>query len=487
MALPQRGIPLSRRLVVITVGLLAFGLTMGTFAMTVVLADRLADVMDDELSSIAEQIDPGLQGLLRPGASLSESYRDGFVVIVTRDNAEPRIYRPTSASDTDPVPDISMIDISQQTHPMTVHSVDRANGPAWRILSQPITDRTTGTVQGYFTVALSMRSIDETLSDFTARVLLVDTQIIVLGGLVAYALVKQSLRPLRQIEHTAGAIAAGDLSQRVPEGPLETEMGSLANSLNVMLSHIEGSFEAQRKSEEKMRRFVSDASHELRTPLATVQGYGELDRLGGIPEEELPGAMGRIESEAHRMGGLVSDLLQLARLDEGHPIQDTRTDLTQLAADAVGDMNALHPDRPASLVGLRGGTPGPVVATVDENRIRQVLSNLVGNAIQHTPSGTAVDFAVGADRDYAIVEVRDHGPGVPEEHLPRIFGRFHRVDTSRSRESGGSGLGLAIVAAIVEAHRGTVEALTTPGGGLTIRLSIPLAGTNGVESAPPAD
>lgn len=479
MALRREGVSLSRRLGLITVGLLAVGLTMGTLAMTVVLGVRLMATVDDELRSTAQRIN-GIAQELASTTPNSESFRDGFVLILYDASGEViQVRVPHGTSPQAPMPDFDAIDPAS-TVPTTVLS-STSHGPSWRVLSQPVVINPGGN-DGYVTVALSLQTVDATLSDFVARVVLVDVAIIIAGGLLAYGLVKRSLRPLREIERTAGAIAAGDLSQRVPEGPPETETGSLAHSLNVMLTHIERSFDAQRASEERMRRFVSDASHELRTPLATVQGYGELYRLGGIPDEELPGAIGRMESEAQRMGGLVADLLQLARLDEGHPLRHAPVNITSLAADAVADMKALDPERPARLVGLDGGEPGPVLAIADEDRIRQILSNLIGNAVQHSPAATPVEIAVGMDESHAIIEVRDHGPGVPSEHLERIFGRFHRVDTSRSRASGGTGLGLAIVAAILQAHHGSVKALETAGGGLTIHVAIP-RGTNGLEGA----
>lgn len=476
----SRDIPLSRRLVLITAGLLAVGLAAGTIAMTFVLHNQLKQVIDDELDSIVDRIN--VTGIFDTEATVPASFRDDFVLIRHIPQKPPEILRSEGTPEHWPIPDLTGVDITS-TEKMTVLSTD-PHGPSWRILNRAVVSED-GVQLGHATVALSLRTVDKTLSEFTAWVTMVDLVIIAIGAVLAYMLVKQSLRPLREIERTAGAIAAGDLSQRVTPGPAQTETGSLANSLNAMLSHIERSFETQRKSEERMRRFVSDASHELRTPLATVQGYGELYRLGGIPPEELPGAIGRIESEAQRMSGLVADLLQLARLDEGHPMRHTSIDLTRLAADAVGDVKALDTERSASVIALDGGAPGPVIAIADEDRIRQVLSNLIGNAVQHTPAGTAVDIAVGTQNDQAIIEVRDHGPGVPEEHLSRIFGRFHRVDTSRSRASGGTGLGLAIVAAIAQAHHGSVSAHDTPGGGLTIRITIPLAGGNGMPALPP--
>jgi two-component system OmpR family sensor kinase len=233
-----------------------------------------------------------------------------------------------------------------------------------------------------------------------------------------------------------------------------------------------------------MRRFVSDASHELRTPLATIRGYGELYRMGALTtSDQVDDTMRRIEDSASRMGTLVNDLLALARLDEGRPVRKEPVDLTALARDATRDLEALDPSRTVSLVSLT--PPGPhdtsptvpdVVVTGDEDRLRQVLANLVGNVVRHTPAGTPAQLAVGLTDDGArgVVEVRDHGPGVSTEQAQHVFERFYRADSSRNRASGGSGLGLAIVAAIVGAHDGHVAVRDTPGGGLTVRREVPV-------------
>lgn len=466
-----RDVPLARRLVVAFVGLLSVGLAIGTLAMMIVLQFRLMAQADGDLHTVAERIDRTSLAEVRSQARNLSSYRDDLFIAVQDLNGNIlNEIAPGEDNVDDPRPRIDNLDLTN-AGPMTVSG--DSGGISWRVLHLQLLN-INGEHVGYLTIALSLKGMDETLSTFLSHVMLVDIAIVILGGLLALFLVKTSLRPLREIEETAGAIAAGDLSRRIPDGPTTTEAGSLAHSLNVMLTHIERSFEAQRASEERMRRFVSDASHELRTPLATVRGYGELYRLGGIPDEELPGSMQRIESEATRMSGLVNDLLELARLDEGRVLDAVSVDLTALAADAVSDMKALDPDRPATLVALDGSEPSPVFAVVDENKVRQVFANLTGNAVQHTPPGTPVEVAVGTEGECAVVEVRDHGPGVPDGDTSRIFGRFYRVDTSRSRFSGGTGLGLAIVAAIAEVHRGRVRAANTDGGGLTIRLEVPL-------------
>ena len=262
----------------------------------------------------------------------------------------------------------------------------------------------------------------------------------------------------------------------MPSGPEHTEVGRLSAALNGMLAQIEQAFGAQSASEARMRRFVADASHELRTPLATIRGYGELYRMGALTTtDQVDDTLRRIEQSATRMGALVEDLLALARLDEGRPMRTGPVDLTVLAADAVSDLHALDPSRSTRLVPLVDGAAGaPCVVVGEESRLRQVLANLVGNTVQHTPPGTPVEIAVGMlPTGEGALEVRDHGPGIDPEHAARVFERFYRVDASRGRDSGGAGLGMAIVAAIVEAHAGSVHLSQTPGGGTTVRVTLP--------------
>jgi two-component system OmpR family sensor kinase len=246
-----------------------------------------------------------------------------------------------------------------------------------------------------------------------------------------------------------------------------------------------------------MRRFVSDASHELRTPLATIRGYGELYRMGALDTpDKVDDTMGRVEDAARRMGLLVNDLLVLARLDEGRPLRAERVDLVAMADDAAQDLVALDPSRTVRVVGLTSETvPPALVVTGDGDRLRQVLTNLVGNVARHTPAGSAAELALGTAGEgplaRAVVEVRDHGPGVSPEQAARMFERFYRADSSRNRESGGSGLGLAIVAAIVGAHWGHVTTRSPAEGGLVVRVELPLAGAARVVdgtagTAPPA-
>lgn len=471
-----REIPLAGRLMVAFVLLLSAGLAVGTLAMTLVLQVRMIGQVDTQLRSSASMLGTAALDEIyddRPGPQ--SSLPSDFHVLV-RDVArgELELVLPTTAAEYGS-PDFTdyAFPLSSLEDPRAETVPNAEGGPPWRVITIPIVGRGTGTVVGSMTIGLPLAAVARTVSGFVNWVVLVDVLLIVLGALLAWVVVRRSLRPLREIEATAGAIAAGDLSQRIPPGPATTEVGSLAHSLNAMLAQIERSFAAQRASEDRMRRFVSDASHELRTPLATVRGYGELYRIGGIPEQEVPAAMGRIESEATRMAGLVSDLLQLARLDEGRPLSLEPVELTRLAHDAAADLRVLDPDRRVAVVALDGGDPAPTAAVADEEKVRQILASLTENARMHAPVGTPVEIAVGHAGSRAVLEVRDHGPGIPPEEAERVFGRFYRIDPSRSRASGGSGLGLAIVAAIAAAHGGTARALATAGGGLTIRITLP--------------
>jgi two-component system, OmpR family, sensor kinase len=276
----------------------------------------------------------------------------------------------------------------------------------------------------------------------------------------------------------------------VEMGAPDTEVGRLSRSLNAMLAHIETAFRSKEQSEERMRRFIQDASHELRTPLVTIRGFSELYRHGGISKkEDVDAAMGRIEGEAKRMSQLVEDLLTLARLDEQRPLDHEPVDLLMLANDVVLDARVNAPDREVRLEGLDGGRAGTAPTSGDEGRLRQVVANLVTNALRYTPEGTPLEIAVGTvdvlpgsvdsdgqqvhgSRD-SVIEIRDHGPGIDEDDAARVFERFYRADSSRQRETGGTGLGLAIVAAIVAQHDGTVRLTQTPGGGATLSVRLP--------------
>jgi len=453
--------------------------------------------------------------------------------------------------------------------PLTVDA--QSGGDSWRIIAAPVTIVNTS---GILIVGYNLGDINSLMRQLTTIDLVVSLAIIVVLAIVAIAVVRANLRPLNDIELTAGQIAAGHLDHRVPEGDPRTEIGSLGRSLNSMLAQIERAFHAQgeaeqaaHQSEERMRRFIADAAHELRTPLTTIRGFAAHYRLRGgssrlraggpglragaavvdgtpvvagtepvvetaadsarpvngaangvmpvegMTPEELDRLMGRMESEATRMGVLVEDLLTLARLDQQRPLNRAPVDLLTLAADAVQDARVVQPGRPIDLI-VAPGTA--FLIDGDEPRLRQVLANLVNNAITHTPAGTPIrvkiargtleggsatkpggalmiggsagasaqgPWAIETDASGAhdrvvpavVIDVEDDGPGMTAEQAQRVFERFYRADAARNRASGGTGLGLAIVAGLVSAHGGTVSVRTAPGEGADFQVKLPLS------------
>jgi two-component system OmpR family sensor kinase len=360
----------------------------------------------------------------------------------------------------------------------TLFTVSSVNGDMrWRVVAGPVTGVPVPGVSATYAVAVPLRGIDTTVQRLLNFAILIGLLVIAICALLGWYGVRRAFRPLTQIEDTAAAIAAGDLARRIPEPAAQDEIASLSRSLNAMLAQIEQSFAVRQASEERMSQFVADASHELRTPLAAVRGYAELYRQGAVTQpEDVTATMRRIEDESIRMGGLVNDLLILTRLDRQRPLKREPVDLTVLAADAVQDARALDPTRHVRLLGLSGDLQ-PTTIEGDEAKLRQVVTNLVGNAVNHTPEGTGIEIAVGSSAPgHARLEVRDHGNGVDPVKARKVFERFYRADPSRVRgHGGGNGLGLAIVAAIVSAHHGQVGVAATPGGGATFVVDLPTA------------
>ena len=319
-------------------------------------------------------------------------------------------------------------------------------------------------------VGTPLGDVDSTLHRLFLIELLVTASVLAAILVLGLWIVRLGLRPLGAIGETADAIAAGDLSQRVERAEGKTEIGRLGLALNSMLGQIESAFQARAASEARLRRFVADASHELRTPLAGIRAYAELfGRGANLRPDDLGRAMSGIERESERMGVLVEDLLLLARLDEGRPLEREPVELGELVAEAIETARTVEPERTIDLI------VEPVVVLGDRDRLRQVLDNLLGNVRSHTPAGTAARVSVTAIDGEAVLEVEDDGPGLGAEHGARVFERFYRSDPSRSRGHGGVGLGLSIVSAVVEAHGGTVSAGEAAGGGAAFRIALPLA------------
>jgi two-component system OmpR family sensor kinase len=361
-------------------------------------------------------------------------------------------------------------------------------GTTWRVLvlpGPPLATDSGADIDTVRVIAYSYDSVDDPVSRLVELEVTIGLIVLLVLGLVAYYLVRTSLRPLVAVERTAEAIAAGDLTRRVPEADPRTEVGGLASALNVMLGQIETAFDERRASEEeartseaRMRRFIADASHELRTPLTSIRGFAELYRQNGGEDPEVTKIIGRIEHHATRMGVLVDDLLLLARLDQQRPLEHKPVDLLTLCADAVMDARVVGGDHVLRLrtQGAEDEDVDPPVVLGDEVRIRQVIGNLVTNALRHTPAGTEVTVSVGTSGEFAFVEVADNGPGMSDEDARRVFERFYRTDPSRTRAQGGTGLGLSIVAALVAAHGGTVTLETAEGKGARFLARLPRAG-----------
>jgi two-component system OmpR family sensor kinase len=362
---------------------------------------------------------------------------------------------------------------------------------SWRVITEPVDFN--GQVDT-LVLAYDLGQVNPVITRLIIVELVVGAAIVVVLAAIGVGVVRANLRPLDDIEMTAGQIAKGHLNHRVPERDPRTEIGSLGRSLNAMLSQIETAFHAQERSEqaaheseERMRRFIADASHELRTPLTTIRGFAEYYRqrggvtgsaaAGSLAPADIDRIMKRLESEAARMGLLVEDLLQLARLDQQRPLDLAPVDLLTLAADSVQDARMVAPDRPVDLTVAPGAA---FIVNGDEQRLRQVIGNLVNNALSHTPAGTPVHVRIGsgtlASGDPAVVlDVADEGPGMTPEQAQRVFERFYRADAARNRASGGTGLGLAIVAGLVNAHGGTVSVQTAPGEGADFQVKLPLS------------
>ena len=470
-----QSIPLQVRLVAILLTLLLLTVSLTTAGTALLLKRDLVERIDAELGAATRPVvSQALQDMMATGSTRIPT---GYSLVIM--NADGRPVLTVDSTVVGDHPDVAPITVEDERvtngEPFTVRS-----GPddiEWRMVAGRLSDN-----QTTFALGMPMAGVNETVRRMVVMASLFGIAAILTAAATGFLAVRRAFRPLRQIEDTAEAIAGGDLTRRIPTHAADDEVASLSRSLNSMLAQIETSFAAREKSEERMRQFVADASHELRTPLATVRGYAELYRQGAITAPDaLDSAMGRIESEAARMSGLVEDLLTLARLDETPDLSLRPLDLTVLAGDAVEDAHVREPGRRVTLHGVDGPL-GPVHALGDESALRQVLVNLIGNAVRHTPAGTPIEVAVGYSGEMAVLEVRDHGPGIPRAEAGKVFQRFYRGDPARGRSGGGgNGLGLAIVSALVNHHGGRVGVTETAGGGATFVVQVPRA------AAPPED
>ncbi len=529
-------ISLRTKITGVTVLLLTMGLLVAGVGTMAVLRNYLQDEVDAKISTAGLK----LSGNVTPTGTSSDPQctetsllndyyfallnPDGSILCSNRQSSAPRPV----------VESLTLERVAALDNEVTLPST--AAGGQWRAGAYVVTTE----AGDYFTVVigLDLKETNGIVARYSVIFLFFGLTVVILGGALTRLLVTTTFTPLRQVEATAAQFADGDFNQRLSGATPNTEVGRLNRSLNAMLGRIDRAFADRARTIEQMRRFVGDASHELRTPLVSVRGYAELYRMGALTKpEDVAQAMERIEKEAIRMGELVEDLLELARIDEAKPLQLSEVDLLPIANDAALDAMASAPTRVVTVVGtdptevptetmpielphgelltartaslatgpiaFAGATLARLVARraraniaegvavtiaeppaanvgaivlAEENKIRQVVANLIGNALRFTPNDSPIEIGVGVDpaRQVAILSVIDHGDGIPPQIRGKIFQRFWRADASRQRATGGSGLGLAIVAAIVEAHRGDVEVVETPGGGATFRVSLPL-------------
>jgi two-component system, OmpR family, sensor kinase len=549
-------ISLRNKVTGVTVLLLATGLAIvggGTFS---VVSSYLTGRADDELQEVNNTLSGSLD--LTGANTFSDDPRTSlnpyYLAAVRSDGS--LIQDNVIESDQGIAPDTSsltLLYIADHEGSFTLASED---GTArWRVIAVPLRVNFDGE-PATLVIGLDLSQNTSLLNRYLAIFLFFAIAVVVFGGALTRLLVTSTFAPLRDVEATAARFAAGDFSQRMDSSTPNTEVGRLNRSLNTMLNRIDRAFADRARTIEQMRRFVGDASHELRTPLVSVRGYAELYRMGALADQEAVGqAMERIEKEAIRMSSLVTDLLELARIDEAKPLKLTPVDLVALARDAALDAMAAAPDRVVTVLAIEPersasaapsaspahapvptqsttvsvppagppATTGPnravaittgaiefagaalarlrlirsrpakaplpieialhqpalastAIVSAEENKIRQVITNLMGNAMRFTPDGSPIELAVEVDtaKQRAILSVIDHGEGIPPQIRDKIFQRFWRADASRNRDTGGSGLGLAIVASIVAAHKGEIAVTETRNGGATFRIALPL-------------
>ena len=526
------GISLRTKITGVTVALLTLGLTVAGVGTMTVLRNYLLEKVDSDVAALYREM-----GDL-PASTVTEcnvAYEpNGHLFLVV--NATGGIVCDNVPTGTR-APDTTELDLAwmSQVQGEYVTISDQTGRGQWRVIATPVP--LSADAYGTLIVGIDLEDVENTIARYAVIFFGFSIVVILLGAAITQLLVTSTFTPLRDVERTAARFAAGDYSQRLGGATPNTEVGRLNRSLNTMLARIDRAFADRQRTVDQMRRFVGDASHELRTPLVSLRGYAELYRMGALSQpEEVAQAMDRIEREAIRMGELVEDLLELARLDEAKPPQLAPVDLLPIAQDAALDASASSPNRTVTVVvpqpetmtqpapeptaaqpdsaaaraaaastmtgpiAFAGATlarlrrrrprgdasvpapePGPLpevgpIVLAEENKIRQVVTNLLGNAMRFTPDDSPLELVVEVERaaGYGVISIVDHGEGIPPQLREKIFQRFWRADTSRTRDTGGSGLGLAIVAGIVANHNGHVEVLETPGGGATFRVSLPL-------------
>jgi two-component system OmpR family sensor kinase len=543
------GVSLRAKVTGVTVFLLTLGLTVAGAGTMTVLRTYLVERVDESISLQESVLTAGLE------LDAVREYRDGYAAAVSASGELLADNLSGEQADFGPVLDDLTLAHVVALEGRHLTLLDASKTVEWRVVALPNAVGS-GSDQATLVVGRNLSDTNALLGRYAAIFLLFAIAVVVLGAMATQLLVTGAFMSLRDVERTAARFAAGDYSQRLGGATPNTEVGRLSRSLNTMLARIDRAFADRARTVDQMRRFVGDASHELRTPLVSLRGYAELYRMGALQTpDDVAQAMDRIEREAIRMGALVEDLLELARLDEARPLERVAVDLLPIAQDAALDAAASAPERRitvvvpeepepeptdasatvdpvaeadaavagvapaarragatagafafagATLARLRRRRPprgaaapapapaplpaiGPIVFA-EENKIRQVVTNLMGNALRFTKDDSPIEIVVDVDRAarYGVIAIVDHGDGIPPQLREKIFQRFFRADSSRTRDTGGSGLGLAIVAGIIANHEGHVEVVETPGGGATFRVSLPLLPSNEEPAPSPA-
>ena len=459
---------------VATIGiLLVFG-SMGTLAVVKTYLQQNTDSILTSTAATLSNEDPTLVQVKIAARQLElpRLPSDYYISFLDSSGTELFYMVSSAANKTMARPDLSLFSLdavlATKGLPFEVNSsgvpvIGLTDGSGWRMVAVPLSH-----YPGSLVVALPTDTNNALIDQYRVIGASFGLLLLVVSALSFWLTITSALRPLKEVERTAAAVSAGDISQRLPTRKGKTEVARINSALNSMLDNIEQAFGQRGRALEQLRRFVSDASHELRTPLASVRGYAELYRMGALNDKAaLTDAMGRIESEANRMNDLIENLLALARLDETSEISKTSTDIAQMAADVAKDIELQFPEAKFEFA------TKSFLADVDASSMRQVFINLLANAARFTPADKPVEVRFDRNSTGVTIEVADHGLGIPENLRQKVFERFYRADNSRNRETGGSGLGLAIVQAIIERHAGKISVLETPGGGATFRINLP--------------
>ena len=480
-------VSLRSKLTGLSVALIGLLLLVSSFGTVSLLRAYLQQNTDNLISSAATLLSQENPSLIEPkilAKRLNLPRLPSDYMIAVLDLEGKTIYRiMASDSDEDDLPSLTILNLAgtaataglpfdlDQNGGLGEVTIDEHN--SWRVVAKPFRNYAATVV-----VALPNSANLELLRQYRAIGGGFGFLLLAISGLSIWLTIAQALRPLREVERTAKLVSSGDLSQRLIERPGNTEIARLNRSLNSMLDSLEDSVSSRNKTVSQMRRFVADASHELRTPLVSVRGYAELYRQGALKKKsDVQEAMGRIEAEAIRMSSLVESLLTLARLDENQKLEATPVDMVKLSREIIA--RDVQGKQKISLTLLTlGGAKLPagfsLSAEVNESQIRQVLVNLIENAKRFSPNKGSIEIAIGQKtEDEVILEVIDHGEGIPKQLRDKVFERFYRADNSRNRDTGGTGLGLAIVKEIVTLHKGRIEVRETPGGGATFRIKLP--------------